>query len=99
MPRFIIFINLPIGDRQKHVKAQVDGLISIMFRPEPNPVVVRFVRHSPGRRRNDLCMYQVCTASAAQSEAVRGRFAQYLRRESPLARPPELSNVSIYPMV
>ena len=88
-----------LGEWQRFVKDQVDKLITVMFSPDPHNVAIRFVRHSPGRRRNDVCSYQVCTASAAQSEAVRGRFAQYLRRASPLPRPQELNNVSIYPLV
>ena len=87
------------GDWQKFVREQVEKVLSAMFSPEPHQVVIRYVRHSPGRRRNDVCMYQVCTATASQSEAVRGRFSQFLRRENPLPRPPELTNVGVYPLV
>ena len=86
-------------DWQKHVKGQIEHILCAMFRPDAHPVSIRFVRHAPGRRRNDVCMYQVCTASSAQAEAVRGRFSLYLRRESPLPRPQELTGISIYPMV
>ena len=70
-----------------------------MFKPEPFVTDIRFVRHSPGRRRNDSTMYDVCLGSSVQSEAIRTRFAQYLRRENPVARPPELQNIAIHPLV
>ena len=70
-----------------------------MFGSEPFDLDIRFVRHSPGRRRNDTTMYDVCLGSVAQSEAIRARFSQYIRRDSPVARPAELTNISIHPLV
>ena len=87
------------GDWQKHVRGQIAKLISIMFSPESFDADIRFVRHSPGRRRNDVTMYDVCMGSVAQSEAIRSKFAQYLRRDAPVQRPPELANISIHPLV
>jgi hypothetical protein len=74
--------------------------LSTLFSPDPNPVVIRFVRHSPGRRRtSDSTMYDVCCSSVAQSESVRTLFAKYRRKDNPVEKPPELANVNIHPLV
>ena len=87
------------GEWQKHVRGQVEKLISVMFHPEAFNADIRFIRHSPGRRRGETTMYDVCTGTAALSEAIRSKFSQYLRRDSPVQRPPELLGISLHPLV
>ena len=88
-----------LGDWQRHVKDQVTKLLVALHKPDVFSGEVRFVRHSPGRRRNDSTMYHVCMANSAQSEAARSKFSQFIRRDDPLPRPPELMGVAIHPLV
>ena len=74
-------------------------MVAAMFSPESFDVDVKFVRHSPGRRRNDTTMYDVCLGSVAQAESIRARFAGFIRRDKPIQRPPQLANISIHPLV
>ena len=88
-----------LGEWQRHVRGQVEKVIAAIFSPDQFAVDIKFVRHSPGRRRNDTTMYDVCTASAAMSEAIRNKFSQFLRRDNPVVRPPELAHITIHPLV
>jgi len=74
--------------------------ISKMLNPDENPVKIRFIRHSPGRRRNsELTMYDVSCETKEMSELVRAGFAKYRRRQNPVSRPPELADVNVHPLV
>jgi len=75
-------------------------LLDVAFRPGVNPVVIKFIRHSPGRRRSsETSMYDVCSSSKANADSVKLVFSQYRRRENPVPRPPELKDINVYPLV
>jgi len=75
-------------------------MIDVLFGSQPHTVVVKFVRHSPGRRRNsDTSMYDVATDSKASAELVKSTFALFRRRENPVSRPPQLVDVNVFPLV
>lgn len=96
----MIGFNLFLGDWQRHVQGQVSTILKAIFDPDANPVSIRFVRHSPGRRRSsDLTMYDVCCATPESSELVRSSFAKYRRRDSPVPRPASLQDINIFPLV
>ena len=74
--------------------------LNAVFHPDPNPVSIRFIRHSPGRRRgSDLTMYDVSCASSQQASLVRSTFAKFRRRENPVTRPAGLEEINIHPLV
>ena len=74
--------------------------LDAVFHPEPNPVSIKFVRHSPGRRRgSDITMYDVSCDTASQAGLVRSTFAKFRRREKPVARPASLENINVHPLV
>jgi hypothetical protein len=75
-------------------------MVTILLSPGPNPLVIKFVRHSPGRRRSsDSTMYDVCCSTKECSELIRSAFAKFRRRENPVQRPAELANINIHPLV
>jgi len=89
-----------IGEWQKAVQDQVSKILDVLFAPESNLVSIRFIRHSPGRRRSsDLLMYDVNCGSAYHGGLVRSTFAKFRRRENPVPRPPELKDINIHPLV
>ena len=89
-----------LGDWQQHVKKQVMDALEVLFSPDPNRVTIRFVRHSPGRRRNaETTMYDIATTSKSDSLAVRSAFAKYRHKESPVVRPAELKDINVFPLV
>jgi len=82
------------------VQEQVSKVLDLIFAPESNLISIRFVRHSPGRRRgSEVTMYDVNCGSAVQGGLVRSTFAKYRRRDNPVPRPPELKDVNIHPLV
>jgi hypothetical protein len=94
------FLNFLLGAWQKHVQEQVRECLTAMFNPAPCTVGIKFVRHSPGRRRNsELTMYDVACETREGSELVRSTFAKYRHRENPVTRPPLFADINIHPMV
>lgn len=88
------------GDWQRFVQNQVVDVLSAIFSPDTNPVTLRFVRHSPGRRRNaEITMYDVCCSTKEMADLARSSFVKFRRRENPVPRPPLLKDVNLFPLV
>jgi len=94
---FVVFFS---GDWQRHVQGQVLEMVRVLLGTEDHQIVIKFVRHSPGRRRNaETSMYDVATASKANAYLIKSTFSQFRRKENPVPRPPELADVNVFPLV
>jgi len=75
-------------------------MINILLKPDPGTFCVKFVRHSPGRRRgSEQTMYDVCMSSKVSADAIKSGFAQFRRKENPVVRPPEFADINVFPLV
>jgi len=82
------------------VQSQVLQMIRSLGIPDSKPLSIKFVRHSPGRKRgSDHSMFDVCVDSKVSADLVKSAFAQFRRKENPVPRPPDLKDVNVFPLV